>query len=381
MSLTLLMPLGLLALGGLLLPLLIHLIRRTEQTAIDFPALRWLRQSVRPRRRIRFDDIGLLLVRLLLLALIAVLLAMPVVTGEWRDPRHWVAVADAVDLNAARRQLNEEDAEWRWLAPGFPTVDAPPPAAPQDFSSLLREFDATRGESDRMTVFVPEVLSGLDAERLQLAHDVDWRIIAGSAPEPAASDPEPRRVILRTGSSPVSGAAYLRAAVTAWQDSEPARWSIEEQAATAAMPEPAAWLIWLDSDVPDELTAWVRAGGHALIVDPDAATGSVVWRDAQGRPLASNEALGAGHLVRLLKPLQPESFPAVLEPGFPARLQDLLAGPAAPPTQAWATSVRPARDDDLSSVVTTPLSPWLALLVAMVFLVERVVATRRRAVP
>ena len=179
----------------------------------------------------------------------------------------------------------------------------------------------------------------------------------------------------------MSGAAYLRAAATAWQDSEPARWSLDEQAATAAMPEPAAWLIWLDSDVPDELTAWVRAGGHALIVDPDAATGSVVWRDGQGTPLASNEALGAGHLVRLLNPLQPESFPAVLEPGFPARLQDLLAGPAAPPTQVWATSVRPARDDDLSSVVTTPLSPWLALLVAMVFLVERVVATRRRAVP
>ena len=67
MSLLWLFPAGLAALATLLLPLLIHLARRDEQRLIDFAALRWLSAKPRPRRRIRFDEWPLLLLRLLLL--------------------------------------------------------------------------------------------------------------------------------------------------------------------------------------------------------------------------------------------------------------------------------------------------------------------------
>ena len=56
MSLALLLPLGLIALAGLIVPLLIHLVRQSDHPLIDFPALRWLRESERPRRRLRFED-------------------------------------------------------------------------------------------------------------------------------------------------------------------------------------------------------------------------------------------------------------------------------------------------------------------------------------
>ena len=72
-----LFPAGLAALAALLLPLLIHLARRDQQQLIDFAALRWLAAKPRPRHRIRFDEWPLLLVRLLLLALLAGLLARP----------------------------------------------------------------------------------------------------------------------------------------------------------------------------------------------------------------------------------------------------------------------------------------------------------------
>src|SRR5690606_9148841 len=78
MSLALLLPAALAALGALLLPLLVHLARRSEQRPTDFAALRWLRRKPRPRRRIRFDERWLLALRLLLLALIALWLARPV---------------------------------------------------------------------------------------------------------------------------------------------------------------------------------------------------------------------------------------------------------------------------------------------------------------
>ena len=64
MSLAFLLPAGLAALAALVVPLLLHLARRHEQTPTDFAALRWLRQKPKPRHRIRFDEWPLLLVRL-----------------------------------------------------------------------------------------------------------------------------------------------------------------------------------------------------------------------------------------------------------------------------------------------------------------------------
>ena len=68
MNPVLLLPAGLAALAALALPLLVHLSRRQQQRPTVFAALRWLQARPRPRRRIRFDELLLLAVRLLLLA-------------------------------------------------------------------------------------------------------------------------------------------------------------------------------------------------------------------------------------------------------------------------------------------------------------------------
>jgi len=92
MNAALLLPMALAALAALALPLLIHLARRSEQRPTVFAALRWLREKPRPRSRLRFDEWPLLLLRLLLLAALALLLAKPVLYGA--QPRTaWLAVA------------------------------------------------------------------------------------------------------------------------------------------------------------------------------------------------------------------------------------------------------------------------------------------------
>ena len=53
----LLAPLGLAALAALIVPLLIHLRRRTEEVPLDFAAMRWLEALPKPRRRLRFDEL------------------------------------------------------------------------------------------------------------------------------------------------------------------------------------------------------------------------------------------------------------------------------------------------------------------------------------
>ena len=78
MNLLLLFPLGLAALAAWALPLLLHLVRREQQTPTDFAALRWLAIRAKPRTRLRFDERLLLIVRLVLIAALALLLARPV---------------------------------------------------------------------------------------------------------------------------------------------------------------------------------------------------------------------------------------------------------------------------------------------------------------
>ncbi|MCE4302280.1 BatA domain-containing protein, partial [Xanthomonas hortorum pv. vitians] len=116
MNLLLLFPAGLAALAALLLPLLIHLARRSEHRPTDFAALRWLRALPRPRHRVRFDEWPLLLVRLLLLAALALLLAEPALRDH-QDTRPRVAVSPGVDVAAARALSHAANAQWVWLAP------------------------------------------------------------------------------------------------------------------------------------------------------------------------------------------------------------------------------------------------------------------------
>src|SRR5690606_18976604 len=114
MSMALLFPLGLLALAAWLVPLLVHLARRQQYTPLDFAALRWLQARMRPRQRVRFDEWLLLLVRMLLLAALAVLLARPVLHGLSAPVRPVVVVAPGLDASALRTA--DDAGDWRWLA-------------------------------------------------------------------------------------------------------------------------------------------------------------------------------------------------------------------------------------------------------------------------
>ncbi|HEX8471710.1 MAG TPA: BatA domain-containing protein, partial [Brevundimonas sp.] len=135
----LLLPAGLAALAALIVPLVIHIARRSEQQPTDFAALRWLRQKPRPRSRLRFDEWPLLLLRLLLLALVAFWLARPALFGA-SDDAPYIAVIPGADLSQADAVIGEGRAHW--LAPGSPDLDQPRPAATAPVASLIRQLDA-----------------------------------------------------------------------------------------------------------------------------------------------------------------------------------------------------------------------------------------------
>lgn len=380
MSLGFLLPAGLLAVASLLLPLLIHLARRPQHRVIDFAAMRWLVQGERPRRRLRFEDLPLLLSRLALLALLALLLAEPILRGDWRAPRHWVLIDPALEQTRAVAEVSDPEARLRRLVPGFPALDSKPAlTGDASLASLLREFDDGIADADRLTVVVPERVHGLDAQRLALRHAVDWHILRSESPtrvEPSAAVPV--KVALRHAAHESDALRYLRAVATVWQESPGTAWSVSEGTLDVPIDADTQWLIWLDAPVPDPVLSWVKRGGRVLVNSEAPANATAIWRNAQGEVIASGQRHGAGRVIYLLPRLSPQDFAQVLDADFPERVKFLLAGGAQDPGSDYAQNARPLQSAEPGKPLRTALDRLLMILVAGTFLLERVLASRRR---
>jgi hypothetical protein len=385
MSFALLAPLGLFALAAFALPLLIHLVRRLELTTTEFAALRWVAERVRPRRRLRFERPWLLLLRLALLALLALLLARPVLLAPAAPTRPWVVVAPGAERNAAHAAVSAVTADWHWLAPGFPRWDEAVPSENVPLSSLLRELDADLPAQTALTVIVPQELAGLDGERPRLAHALDWRVVPGhmQGSDPTASA-TPVRLAVRYAADAEAAVAYLRAAVAAWNLREPHRYELDAEPASAAIPDDASWLVWLAPSTP-ALTQWIERGGIALVAGDANAGGQPIWHDGHGRAIAHSESSGRGKRIALGGAFVPSDLPILLDADFPDRLLAAFAGAPRAPTRAPAAAARPSPEAGTASAearslaTAQPLDAWLALLIAALFLLERAVATRTRA--
>jgi hypothetical protein len=382
MNFGLLAPLGLTALVALAVPLLIHLVRRIELRTTVFAALRWISERIRPRRRLRFERPWLMLLRLALLALLALLLARPVITEPTITKSAWVVVAPGSDLGAARAAVSISGADWRWLARGFPAIEAAPASGPLPIASLLREVDADLPRDARLAVVVPEEVAGLDGERPLLSRAIEWHVVPGRMPgELATSQSGPIELSVRYAPSAQARVAYVRAAITALNAREPDHFELDAQPQDVAPGGASRELVWLGSAPSPAITAWIEAGGTAIVDANPSATGAPLWRDADGNVLARVQPRGRGRLVTLAAALSPETFPPVLDADFPQHLLDLLQGPPPAPTRASADALRPVSATSAAQRAATlasakPLDPWLALLIAALILIERIVAMR-----
>ncbi|WP_396615910.1 BatA domain-containing protein [Lysobacter soli] len=385
MSLAFLIPAALAALGALLIPLAIHLARRSEQRPTAFAALRWLRQKPKPRHRIRFDEWPLLIVRLLLVALMALLLARPVLHGgESHAP--YVAVAPGVDLAKARAALDSPQARWHWLTAGFPEVEAIPDATNASLPNLLRELDANLPEEVALTVFVPERIDHADGRRIVLSRKVDWRVVPGAMPADAARKASVApSLVVRHAADRATAARYLRAASLAWQPTG-SNSKVDSTSTDQPLPLDAKQVAWLEAgDVPPQVRDWARNGG-TLLLDVDAkladvSTWTPLWRNESGETLIEGAAYGRGRVLRFTRTLAPQAMPQLLDATFPQHLRDALEPPAASPSRVLSAEHTPLTGGPTFPISPRDLQPWLALLIALVFLLERWLATSsRRAV-
>jgi hypothetical protein len=131
------------------------------------------------------------------------------------------------------------------------------------------------------------------------------------------------------------------------------------------------------------LQTWIGNGGTALVdvatTFPASGQSSVpVWRDEQGTVLVTGVRLGRGRLLQLTKPLAPDTMPILLDAAFPEQLWTLFAPAPPPPSRIAARDYAPETGGPAWPEQPTDLQPWLLLLIAGLFVIERWMASGRR---
>jgi hypothetical protein len=197
-------PLGLVALTALLVPAAIHLWRFPQRT-VRLGSLKFLEAVARPQlNQWRWRERWLLALRLLLMALLALLLAQP----EWRripsKPVRWALRAKDATLTGAAK------AEWDALAAkGYEAHSL----VGDDVWSALRESDARVATGSSFVVFTPRKLTALNGERPALAHaTVQWVGVANAMTERwidgAARSADERSLVLTVGISDATNTRF-----------------------------------------------------------------------------------------------------------------------------------------------------------------------------
>ncbi len=499
--LTLTYPSALLALLGLSVPLALYLWNRRPGPEVSVGSLRWLVAGAHRRlRRLKPEQLGLLLLRAALLGALAVAVAGP----AWRRGRPagrgqvlvGPELAGTPALAAARPALDSlrrRGYALRWLAPGLPAV-APdslgryrgPGAGNFAWARVRQAADSFPGQSLRVVVagtlralagphpplpaavrwqllnpappaaWLQEAAGTADSLHLLLGHGTAARtafravavarpgaggalrvpglpplryatapdgaglLQAGTGSGPATAVAGPLRAAVFAAPAHAEEARYLRAALRAAALGLPAP-LVLSATTTAAPPVPPGapgWLFWLsDAPVPAAWRAAVARGAHvwqaaagpgvadtaALVAvaatapvavfrrarTAPAASGEPLWADGAGRAVLVRRAVGRGAFYALATRLQPAWSELADSPALPALLLEVLR--PAPATAVDAPDQRRFDPAQLGAGTgggyTLPatafdfldLRPWLVLLAALLFAVERGLARRAAA--
>ncbi|MEG1680891.1 MAG: hypothetical protein RR326_12405, partial [Stenotrophomonas sp.] len=187
----------------------------------------------------------------------------------------------------------------------------------------------------------------------------------------------PPQLQIRHDEAGKQGVRYLDAVANAWRTAKP-----QASDDTAAFNDDDKLHVWLSAKpLPADTSAWLQRGGR-LLVDartpvPTDAQRTPLWRDANGVLVIEQIGTAHGQWLRWAAPLQPASLPVLLDAEFPAGLRSVLQ--AAPtPRRALAATMQPQTGATPYPQPATELSHWLLLAIALLFLLERWLASAPR---
>ena len=239
----LLNPIWLWGLTGLMIPVAIHLLSRKDMRIIQIGSLRHLVNSTtRQAIRIRLNAYGLLALRCLIIALLAVLLAGLYVRSAGNTTR-WLVVESGLEQTSQWKHfvdsLVSNGYELRRLQQGFPLVTANESGQPTpDYWSLAQQL--SRIQPDRCFVISRDRAAGFAGLRTPIDNSITWLT---SSPDSsrfviAVNRSLPDTVVARVGSSNDRHTIYESIKVPSQESSLLQKWT--QLPATAVSAAPAA---------------------------------------------------------------------------------------------------------------------------------------------
>jgi len=393
-------PLGLLALGALLAPILIHL-TRSPRSVVRLGSLRFLEEQSRRVRSLRWHEWLLLALRCALLAALALLLGGLRWQPSTPAPARWLLRMPGAEFDAPARaewdRLRAEGFEERLLAPGFPVAAGSDGvnAGEVDAWSLLREADLFLPAGSRAVVFGPTWATQFLGARPVLSHvETQWHVAPGAAP--MLSRAKPVRVSLVAAADRADDGRYLRAALQAIGATTHGAVVIVDEAPDwifqlGGAGLPATWAERIERGAhlvtdapnaakPQTVARWFDAGANLVRVRQRVAVEKGVPRlaDSAGEPLLTEERQGAGVHWRLAMRFHPDWSDWTLGSAFPewwrSQLGPSHAEPASLAPEQAAPGLLAAEKPGpaaLSAFGRSDLRRWCWLVAAGIILLER----------
>jgi hypothetical protein len=168
----LLQPAWLWGLLGLLVPLAIHLLHRRSQRPLLVGSLQAYRGGAPVQaRRLRPNELWMLLLRCLLLALFVLLLARPVMHPSEKEARPTVFLAPELVEEVNGDSLEAAGFETRLLQPGIPLLaeGAAPFTTPYSYWDVFREIDSRHGLGDTVWLLFKPMLDNFSGRKPALS--------------------------------------------------------------------------------------------------------------------------------------------------------------------------------------------------------------------
>lgn len=414
-------PIWLWGLTGLVIPLGIHLLSRKESRIIRIGSIRHLETShSKQSLNLRLNELLLLAIRCLLVILLTLLLAGFYLNTDQHD-KNWLVVERGMETNEELKSLQDslgkQGFEVRYLEQGFPIPGSAPKSADAGYWSLVENLRSI--PLDKIVVLSYSYAERFRGRRVDLPANITWLSIT---PPPSrfslsAIRSSPDSVLVREGNSSAEETTFALAAYPAGLSKTFFKTQSETDSVAIGIPDTVSVAIISDPEFRyDEqiLTASLLALQESLPIvfniqptepdQPPLKTDWTIWLSLRNPPrlpqsnliLYGKPDLPANDLFQrkdtaagtwlITKRLNEQ---VALERNLPVELARLLLSQektesranafdrrVQPEQQLWSEVPRTVKSG-ISTTEPTPTLRYLAFLICIVLLAERLLAMKR----
>ena len=279
----------------LLIPLFIHLARRSHPRVITFAAAQWLRAR-RQRRlnRVYLRDKLLLLLRLLILSLLVALLAQPFVVRTDAAVENMLLVDPRIEQVALEGFLEQNTTfdDVRWLQPEPSAISSPRPPGSELWSTLSQL--AAQAEYRHAHILIKDTENPSGHSALRVSPHWQWHTLAMRNPDTSTALPR----IAIAGKAP----EWLQPVVEEVSTSLGTDITVQQLGVQIrTVPEDVDWLIYDGAgELPEDLRTFVSRGGLLITNAGVTNKGMPEFIRLAGEPAAETLAFGRGSWLRYI---------------------------------------------------------------------------------